>query len=134
MRRVGAHDEGGLEEVFAHLLGAAAIVLEIEIAAALASGRLLVPEAEAQELRGIVREERLHRPLRARRGRILCPIVAKAQHPFRQLSVIEGLEPGVDIEPLAVTLARLVYPLRIRDDEIAEGEEVFAEKGEGSIF
>src|SRR5690242_7106553 len=96
-----AHNEGRLEEVLAHLLGAAAIVLEFEVAAALAPGRLLVAEPEAEELRGIVREEGLHCPLRAGGGGILRPVVAEAQEPLRQLAVREGLDAAVNVEPLA---------------------------------
>src|SRR5574342_560069 len=58
-RRVGARDEGGLEEIPARPLGAAAVVLEVQVAAALAPSRLLVPEPEAQKLRGVVGEEGL---------------------------------------------------------------------------
>src|SRR5713101_839008 len=131
MRRVGAQDEGRLEEIFAHLLGAAAIVLEVQVAAALAPGRLFVPEPEAQKLRGIVREEGLDCPLRSRGGRVLRPVVAEAQEPLRQLTMIEWLEPAVHVESLAVAGACLVYPVRIGDDDVTERKEVFAQEGEG---
>src|SRR5882724_693404 len=101
MRRVGAQYKSGLEEVFAHLPGAAAVVLELQIAAALAPGRLLVSESEAQELGRIVREVRLHGPLASRRCRVLCPVVAEAQLPLRQLAVVERPGLRVDVEALA---------------------------------
>src|SRR5215813_14748633 len=127
MRGMRAHDEGGLEEILADLPGAAAIVHEVEVAAALAPGRLLVAQPEAQELRRIVGEERLHRPLRTGIRRVLRPVVAEAQLPLRQLAVREGLQPSVDVEALAVALARLVDAVLVRGDHVAEGEEILAE-------
>src|ERR1700693_987254 len=106
MRRVGAHDKGGLEDVLAHLFGAAAVVLEVQVAAALAPGRLLVPEPEAQELRRVVGEEGLHGPLRAGGGWVLRPVVAEPQEPLRQLPVVERPELAADVEALAVAMAR----------------------------
>src|SRR5215471_6134061 len=101
MRGMRSHDERRLEEVLAHLLGAAAIVLEFEIAAALAPGRLFVAEPEAQELGGIVREEGLYRPLRAGGGGILPCVVAEAPEPLPIAAVREGLDAAVDVEALA---------------------------------
>src|SRR2546430_13261911 len=131
MRRVGAQYKGGLEEVLAYLSGSAAVVLEVQVAAALAPGRLLVAEPEAQELGRIVREVRLDGPVASGRCRVLGPVVAEAQLPLRQLAVVERPGLGVDVEALAVAMARAVEPVRVRDDDIAEGDEVLAEKGEG---
>src|SRR5712664_3810330 len=131
MRRMGAHYKCGLEEILAHLPGAAAVVLEVQVAAALAPGRLLVPEPEAQELRRIVREVRLDGPLRSRGGRVLCPVVAEAQLPLRQLPVVEGPQLAVDVVALTVAMACPVEPIRVGDDDVPEGDEVLAEKGEG---
>src|SRR6266436_7615480 len=131
MRRVGAQDEGRLEEILAHLFGTPAIVLEVQVAATLAPGRLLVPKPEAQKRRRIIREEGLDCPLRSRSGRVLRPVVAEAQEPLRQLPMIEWLEPAVHVKSLAVARARLVSPVRISDDDVPEGQEVLAQKGEG---
>src|SRR6266511_6132035 len=128
---MGAQNEGRLEEVFAHLFGTPAIVLEVQIAAALAPGRLLVAEPEAEKLRRIIREEGLYGPLRSRSGRVLRSVVAEPQEPLRQLPVVERLEPAEDVESLAVAGARVVDPVRIGDDDVPEGQEVLAQKGEG---
>src|SRR6266567_8948506 len=127
---MGAHYKCALQEMLAHLPGAAAVVLEIQVAAALAPGRLLVPEPEAQELGRIVREIGLDGPLRSRVGRVLGPVVAEAQLPFRQLAVVERPDLAVDVETLAVALARPVEPVRVGDDDVTEGDEVLAQKGE----
>src|ERR1700682_1081845 len=134
MRRVGAHNEGRLEEILARVFGATTIVLKVPVAATLAPGRLFVPEPETQKLRRIVCEERLHCPLRSRGGRVLRPVVTQAELPLRQLPVVERLEPGEDVESLAVAGARLVYPVRIGDDDVSEGEEILGdERGGGAV-
>src|SRR6266851_5415214 len=134
MRRVRTHDKGGLEEILAYLFGAAAVVLEVEVAAALTPRGLLVPEPEAQELRWIVREEGLPGPLGAGGGGILGPVVPEAQEPLGQLSMVEGLEPGVDVETLAVAEASLVVAVRIGHDHVAERHEVLPDHAEGRML
>src|SRR5262245_59767735 len=134
MRGMRAHDEGGLEEVLADLPGAAAIVHEVEIAAALAPGRLLVAQAEAQELRRIVGKERLHGPLRPRIRRVLRPVVAETQLPLRQLAVGEGLKQSPEVEALAVALARLIDAVLVRGHHVTEREEILTEHGDGRVL
>src|SRR5215831_4789703 len=91
--------------------GAAAINPAVRASVRNTSRRMVVGpfviRMEAQELRSIVREKGLHRPLRAGGGRILRPVVAEAQEPLGQLAVREGLDAAVDVETLAVALARL---------------------------
>src|SRR5215467_12797230 len=98
---VSAQDERGLEQDLVDPAGAAAVVGEVQVAAAVRALRVLVAETEAQELRRIVREERLDGPLLARVDRVLRPVVAEARQPLRELAVAEGTDVRADVEALA---------------------------------
>src|SRR5712692_1923184 len=126
MRRVGAQDEGGLQEKLVHPSGAPAVIREVEVAAAVRALRVLVAQAEAQELGGIVREERTHGPFLTRVDRVLGPVVAEAQEPLRELAVGEGSHIRADVEALAVAMSRLVDPVGVCHEDVAEREQVLS--------
>ena len=87
---------------------------------------MLVAQAEAQELGGIVRDERTRGPFLTRVDRVLGPVVAEAEEPLRELAVGEGPHIRADIEALAIAMSRLVDPVRVRHENIAEGDEVLS--------
>src|SRR5260370_7308089 len=90
MRRVGAHDERGLEEDLIHLPGAPAVVGEAVPVGPLG---VLVAEAEAEELRRHEREVRSDRPLTPAHDRVLGPVIAEARGPAGELTGAHRLHP-----------------------------------------
>src|SRR6185503_3962018 len=109
MRRMGAQDEGGLEEDLVHLPGARLVVAE-----AVAGGALgvLVAQAEAQELGRAERDERPHRPLAPAHDRVLGPVVAEAGAEAAQPAGLERLHLAARVPAPAVADASLVRRVR----------------------
>src|SRR5712692_7285367 len=102
MCRMGAKDERGLQQELVDSPRTPAIVLEAEVAAAMCTRRVLVAQAEAQELGGIVRDEGADRPLLAGIHRVLGPVVAETEEPLGELAVGEGPHVGADVETLTI--------------------------------
>src|SRR2546422_8311335 len=92
---------------------------------------MLVTEAEAQELGGIIRDERPHGPFLTGIHRVLGPVVAEAQEPLRELTVSEGSHIRADIEALAVSAPLfVVVPVGVGDYYAAQRHQVLPVSGE----
>src|SRR5689334_663260 len=105
MRRVGAQDEGGLEEDLVDLPGARLVVGE---AVAVGSLGVLVAEPEAEELRGHEREVGPDGPLPPAHDRVLGPVVAEAGGPAGELPGAEGLHLAARVPAPAIASPGLV--------------------------
>src|SRR5499425_2883044 len=110
VRRMGAQDERGLEEDLVDLAGGRVVVAE---AVPLVSLRVLVAQAEAEELGGHEGQVRAHRPLVAAQDRELGPVVAEPGRPAGELADPERLDLATRVPAPTVAEAGLVG--RVRD-------------------
>src|SRR5712691_11831660 len=105
MGRVGAQDEGGLEENLVHLAGARLVVRESVPLVALG---VLVAETEAEELRGHEGQVRAGGPFVAPLDRELGPVVTEAGGPAAPGSGANGLDLAAQVPAPAVAGPALV--------------------------
>src|SRR4029453_9459252 len=137
MGRMGTENERGLEEPLVHVLGASAVVLKAQIAAALRALSVLVADAEAQELRWHEAQIRLHRPLCPRIDRKLRPVVAEPEGPAAESAEAERLQLAVHVPavPLAgPLLLDRVLGGRVGDQDLADAVEVLAAHREERVL
>src|SRR5262245_47412930 len=123
---MGAENERGLQEKLVHRAGAAAIQVE-EIAGLRGALRVLVGQAEAQELRGPERDVRLDRPFHAGVLRELRPVISHtAGHPAPRLHLAaEVPAPAVLVPPFDRVGHAVAVGVGL-DVELADREERLA--------